>query len=116
MRSPAATGSIPTATPVYSIGSRAETMADAFSFELQHIDGAARAGLIHTPHGMARKPTFMAVGTQGALKAVHWHEVREAGADIVLGNTYHLMLRPGPERIAALGGAAPLPTSPAPAP
>src|ERR1041384_1926752 len=104
MRSPAATGSIPTATPVYSIGSRADTMADAFSFELQHTDGAARAGLIHTPHGMVRTPTFMPVGTQGTRKAVHWHEVREAGADIVLGNTYHLMLRPGPERIAALGG------------
>jgi queuine tRNA-ribosyltransferase len=51
-----------------------------------------------------RTPAFMPVGTQGALKAVHWHEVREAGADIVLGNTYHLMLRPGAERIAALGG------------
>jgi queuine tRNA-ribosyltransferase len=53
---------------------------------------------------MVRTPAFMPVGTQGALKGVHWHEVREAGADIVLGNTYHLMLRPGAERIAALGG------------
>jgi queuine tRNA-ribosyltransferase len=79
-------------------------MADAFSFELQHTDRAARAGLIRTPHGTVRTPAFMPVGTQGALKAVHWHEVREAGADIVLGNTYHLMLRPGAERIAALGG------------
>jgi len=79
-------------------------MADTFSFELKHTDGAARAGLIHTPHGTVRTPAFMPVGTQGALKAVHWHEVREAGADIVLGNTYHLMLRPGAERIAALGG------------
>jgi queuine tRNA-ribosyltransferase len=77
---------------------------DAFSFELLHRDGAARAGLIRTPHGEVRTPAFMPVGTQGALKAVHWHEVREAGADIVLGNTYHLMLRPGAERIAALGG------------
>jgi queuine tRNA-ribosyltransferase len=76
----------------------------AFSFELLHTDGAARAGLIRTPHGTVRTPAFMPVGTQGALKAVHWHEVREAGADIVLGNTYHLMLRPGAERIAALGG------------
>jgi queuine tRNA-ribosyltransferase len=75
-----------------------------FSFELLHRDGAARAGLIRTPHGEVRTPAFMPVGTQGALKAVHWHEVREAGADIVLGNTYHLMLRPGAERIAALGG------------
>jgi len=77
---------------------------DAFSFELLHRDGAARAGLIRTPHGEVRTPAFMPVGTQGALKAVHWHEVREAGADIVLGNTYHLMLRPGAERIAAFGG------------
>jgi queuine tRNA-ribosyltransferase len=77
---------------------------DAFSFELLHTDGAARTGLIRTPHGAVRTPAFMPVGTQGALKAVHWHEVREAGADIVLGNTYHLMLRPGAERIAALGG------------
>ncbi|HEY1541287.1 MAG TPA: tRNA guanosine(34) transglycosylase Tgt [Xanthobacteraceae bacterium] len=77
---------------------------DAFSFELLHADGAARAGLIRTPRGTLRTPAFMPVGTQGALKAVHWHEVREAGADIVLGNTYHLMLRPGAERIAALGG------------
>jgi queuine tRNA-ribosyltransferase len=79
-------------------------MTDKFSFELSHTDGAARAGLIHTPRGTVRTPAFMPVGTQGALKAVHWHEVREAGADIVLGNTYHLMLRPGAERIAALGG------------
>jgi queuine tRNA-ribosyltransferase len=79
-------------------------MADAFSFELLHTDGAVRAGAIHTPRGTVRTPAFMPVGTQGALKAVHWHEVREAGADIVLGNTYHLMLRPGAERIAALGG------------
>ena len=79
-------------------------MTDAFSFQLLHRDGAARAGLIRTPHGEVRTPAFMPVGTQGALKAVHWHEVREAGADIVLGNTYHLMLRPGAERIAELGG------------
>jgi queuine tRNA-ribosyltransferase len=79
-------------------------MADTFSFQLLHTDGAARTGLIHTPRGDVRTPAFMPVGTQGTLKAVHWHEVRAAGADIVLGNTYHLMLRPGAERIAALGG------------
>jgi len=77
---------------------------DTFSFELLRRDGAARAGLIRTPHGPVRTPAFMPVGTQGALKGVHWHEAREAGADIVLGNTYHLMLRPGAERIATLGG------------
>jgi queuine tRNA-ribosyltransferase len=79
-------------------------MAQPFGFQLLHTDGAARAGEIRTPHGTVRTPAFMPVGTQGALKGVHWHEVREAGADIVLGNTYHLMLRPGAERIAALGG------------
>src|SRR5882757_2886678 len=79
-------------------------MAQPFGFKLLHTDGAARAGEIRTPHGTVRTPAFMPVGTQGALKGVHWHEVREAGADIVLGNTYHLMLRPGAERIAALGG------------
>ena len=79
-------------------------MADAFSFELLHADGEARTGLIHTPHGVVRTPAFMPVGTAGAMKGVHWREVREAGSDIVLGNTYHLMLRPTAERIAALGG------------
>src|SRR4030081_1334117 len=79
-------------------------MARPFGFKLLHTDGAARAGEIRTPHGTVRTPAFMPVGTQGALKGVHWHEVREAGADIVLGNTYHLMLRPGAGRIAAPGG------------
>jgi len=79
-------------------------MADAFSFALLHTDGAARAGEIRMPRGTVRTPAFLPIGTQGALKGVHWHEVREAGADIVLANTYHLMLRPGAERIAALGG------------
>jgi queuine tRNA-ribosyltransferase len=79
-------------------------MIDAFSFTLQHTDGAARNGEIRMPRGTVRTPAFMPVGTQGALKAVHWHEVRETGADIVLANTYHLLLRPGAERIAALGG------------
>jgi queuine tRNA-ribosyltransferase len=73
-------------------------------FELLATDGAARTGLLTTPHGPVRTPAFMPVGTAGAMKGVHWREVREAGADIVLGNTYHLMLRPGAERIAALGG------------
>ena len=80
------------------------TRMTGFSFEVLHTDGDARAGEIRTPRGTVRTPAFMPVGTQGALKGVHWHEVREAGADIVLGNTYHLMLRPGAERIAALGG------------
>ena len=73
-------------------------------FELLATDGAARTGRLTTPHGVVRTPAFMPVGTAGAMKGMHWREVREAGADIVLGNTYHLMLRPGAERIAALGG------------
>ncbi|WP_316190459.1 tRNA guanosine(34) transglycosylase Tgt [Bradyrhizobium sp. SZCCHNS2096] len=73
-------------------------------FELLATDGAARTGRLTTPHGVVRTPAFMPVGTAGAMKGIHWREVRDAGADIVLGNTYHLMLRPGAERIAALGG------------
>jgi queuine tRNA-ribosyltransferase len=73
-------------------------------FERLATDGAARSGRLTTPHGVVRTPAFMPVGTAGAMKGMHWREVRDAGADIVLGNTYHLMLRPGAERIAALGG------------
>src|ERR1700710_2658104 len=73
-------------------------------FDLQHCDGEARTGALTTPHGVVRTPAFMPVGTAGALRGLHWREVRDAGSDIVLGNTYHLMLRPGAERIAALGG------------
>jgi queuine tRNA-ribosyltransferase len=73
-------------------------------FELLASDAQARTGRLTTPHGVVRTPAFMPVGTAGAMKGVHWREVRDAGADIVLGNTYHLMLRPGAERIAALGG------------
>src|ERR1700719_2472820 len=79
-------------------------MTSANHFELLATDGAARTGVLTTPHGVVRTPAFMPVGTAGAMKGMHWREVREAGADIVLGNTYHLMLRPGAERIAALGG------------
>ncbi len=76
----------------------------AFSFTLQATDGNARLGEITTPHGNVRTPAFMPVGTQAAVKGVTPDEVRRTGADIVLANTYHLMLRPGAERIAALGG------------
>ena len=75
-----------------------------FSFDVHAADGAARTGEVVTPHGKVRTPAFMPVGTQGAMKGVHWRDVKASGADIVLGNTYHLMLRPGAERIAALGG------------
>ena len=73
-------------------------------FELLATDGEARTGRLTTPHGAVRTPAFMPLGTAGSVKGVHWRDVRDAGADIVLGNTYHLMLRPGAERIAALGG------------
>src|SRR5436189_4254426 len=73
-------------------------------FELLASDGEARTGRITTPHGLVQTPAFMPVGTAGAMKGIHWRDVRDDGADIVLGNTYHLMLRPGAERIAALGG------------
>jgi queuine tRNA-ribosyltransferase len=79
-------------------------MTVANHFELLGTDGVARTGQLTTPHGVVRTPAFMPVGTLGAMKGLHWREVRDAGADIVLGNTYHLMLRPGAERIATLGG------------
>ena len=75
-----------------------------FSFRVLRVDGAARQGLIETAHGEVRTPAFMPVGTQAAIKGVHPAAVRASGADIILGNTYHLMLRPGAERIASLGG------------
>src|SRR5215210_3586689 len=79
-------------------------MTESFSFRLLATDGAARSGEIATPHGIVRTPAFMPVGTQATVKGVPPDEVRRTGADILLGNTYHLMLRPGAERIAALGG------------
>ncbi len=75
-----------------------------FSYDLLATDGAARAGTLHTAHGDVPTPTFMAVGTAGTVKAMTADAVRATGAKIVLGNTYHLMLRPGPERVARLGG------------
>jgi queuine tRNA-ribosyltransferase len=75
-----------------------------FSFRLLSTDGPARAGEITTAHGIVRTPAFMPVGTQASVKGVHHDDVHASGADILLGNTYHLMLRPGAGRIAALGG------------
>jgi queuine tRNA-ribosyltransferase len=75
-----------------------------FAFRVGATDGAARTGVVVTAHGEVRTPAFMPVGTQGAMKGVHWRDVKASGADVVLGNTYHLMLRPGAERIAELGG------------
>jgi queuine tRNA-ribosyltransferase len=75
-----------------------------FSFKVIATDGAARAGEVTTAHGTVRTPAFMPVGTQATVKGMHPAAVRATGADILLGNTYHLMLRPGAERVAALGG------------
>jgi queuine tRNA-ribosyltransferase len=75
-----------------------------FRFEILASDGAARTGIIHTPRGEIRTPAFMPVGTAATVKAMLPQSVRDTGADILLGNTYHLMLRPGAERIARLGG------------
>jgi queuine tRNA-ribosyltransferase len=76
----------------------------ALSFRLIATDGAARCGEIMTPHGPVATPAFMPVGTQGTVKGLAPQTLRAAGADIVLSNTYHLMLRPGAERVAELGG------------
>ncbi|TMK14913.1 MAG: tRNA guanosine(34) transglycosylase Tgt [Alphaproteobacteria bacterium] len=79
-------------------------MPDAFSFRLLATDDAARRGEIATPHGAVATPAFLPIGTQATVKGLAPEAVRATGADIVLANTYHLMLRPGAERIASLGG------------
>src|SRR6266478_6571898 len=79
-------------------------MPDAFSFRLLATDGVARRGEIATPHGAVATPAFLPIGTQATVKGLAPETVRATGADIVLANTYHLMLRPGAERIASLGG------------
>ncbi|OQP88157.1 tRNA guanosine(34) transglycosylase Tgt [Rhizobium rhizosphaerae] len=79
-------------------------MTDRFQFTLLATDGKARRGQISMPRGIVRTPAFMPVGTVGTVKAMYLTQVRELGADIILGNTYHLMLRPGAERVARLGG------------
>ena len=75
-----------------------------FAFSIAGTDGAARTGVIAMQRGEIRTPAFMPVGTAATVKAIRPEEVRASGADIILGNTYHLMLRPGAERIAKLGG------------
>lgn len=79
-------------------------MTTPFHFQLQATDGAARTGVIQTPRGEIRTPAFMPVGTAATVKAMLPESVRATGADILLGNTYHLMLRPTAERIHGLGG------------
>src|SRR6187549_4161110 len=75
-----------------------------FPFEISATDGRARTGTLRTSRGDIRTPAFMPVGTAGTVKALTVEQVAAAGADIILGNTYHLMLRPTAERVARLGG------------
>jgi queuine tRNA-ribosyltransferase len=79
-------------------------MTTDFSFRLLATDGKARRGEITMPRGTIRTPAFMPVGTGGTVKTMYMDQVRALGSDIILGNTYHLMLRPGAERVARLGG------------
>jgi len=76
----------------------------SLAFDLLHTDGLARRGRLTTAHGTVETPAFMPVGTAGTVKAMLPQSVAETGAEIVLGNTFHLMLRPGAERVASLGG------------
>jgi queuine tRNA-ribosyltransferase len=75
-----------------------------FTFEVTHTQGAARRGVLTTPHGSVNTPAFMAVGTQGAVKAMTHRDLEATGAEIILANTYHLYLRPGAERVGRMGG------------
>lgn len=79
-------------------------MSQDFAFTLINTDGKARRGEITMPRGTVRTPAFMPVGTAGTVKAMYLSQVRELGSDIILGNVYHLMLRPGAERVGRLGG------------
>ncbi|NUQ66423.1 MAG: tRNA-guanine transglycosylase, partial [Pirellulales bacterium] len=79
---------------------------DPVRFELHHTDthGAARRGVLHTPHGPVDLPAFMPVGTLGTVKGIEVEQLRATGAQMVLGNTYHLTLRPGEAVVESLGG------------
>lgn len=79
-------------------------MTKTFALDVTARDGRARTGVLRTPRGEIRTPAFMPVGTAATVKAMKPEDVRATGADIILGNTYHLMLRPGAERVARLGG------------
>ena len=87
-----------------TVGLTTETGPSGRVFEVQRTDGSARAGVLRTAHGEVRTPVFMPVGTKGTVKTLHPDEVRDLGAQIVLGNTYHLHFRPGDELIRDLGG------------
>ena len=79
-------------------------MASGIEFRVDAADGRARTGVLATPRGEIRTPAFMPVGTAGTVKTMLPESVAATGADVLLGNTYHLMLRPGAERVARMGG------------
>ena len=95
-------GRIPEVVPASSAPGSAG--AGPFRFRVTHRDGRARCGELRTPHGTVRTPVFMPVGTRGAVKAVTHRDLEDLGAEIILGNTYHLFLRPGAEAIVRAGG------------
>ena len=95
---------IAAAIPLLLLRRLLSVAAMSLTFELLGTDGAARRGRLTTAHGTVETPAFMPVGTAATVKAMMPQSVAETGAQIVLGNTYHLMLRPGAERVAALGG------------
>jgi queuine tRNA-ribosyltransferase len=80
------------------------TDSQRLSFEIEARDGAARAGVLHTPHGAVRTPAFIPLATKGTVRSLESREVAEIGYELILGNTYHLFVSPGPDRIAAAGG------------
>jgi queuine tRNA-ribosyltransferase len=79
-------------------------MSETFGFDVSHVDGRARRGVLRTPHGVIQTPAFMPVGTSGAVKALLHRDLQDLGAEILLANTYHLLLRPGDALIKRVGG------------
>ena len=75
-----------------------------YGFEVNHVDGQARSGLLQTMHGVIQTPAFMPVGTSGAVKAMLHKDLQDLNVEMLLANTYHMMLRPGDELIARVGG------------
>ena len=80
-----------------------DLVTNSFEFAITARDGLSRRGQLRTPHGLVQTPAFMSVGTVGAVKAVTPRDLEAVGAEIILANTYHLLLRPGHEVIAKLG-------------
>src|SRR5690606_4395432 len=107
MRSPGVTVSTATAMRCASCESslsHTNETSRVYQFELEANQGAARAGTLTLPHGTVQTPCFMPVGTHGAVRGLHPDELERAGARIILGNTYHLHLRPGEDVVRTLGG------------